>query len=182
MLNRLALRGAALSNMERLDATDARILLALDRDPQATVVALAHALGLARNTVQARLRRMNANGALSRPSRRVEPESLGYPLLAFIVVSIQQRMRVEATEALSALPEIVELLATTGEGDMLARVVVHDTVHLNRITEAIAEMPGIVRTSTSIVLRKVRSLRMDPLLERLVGAGSGQGRSPDPAQ
>jgi len=165
--------------MEQLDGTDARILLALDRDPQATVVALAQGLGLARNTVQARLRRMNANGTLGHPSRRVEPEALGHPLLAFVVVSIRQRMRIEVTEALGTLPEIVELLATTGEGDLLARVVVRDTVHLNRITEAIADMPGIVRTSTSIVLRKVRALRMDPLLEqRAAQATGGSGADP----
>jgi DNA-binding Lrp family transcriptional regulator len=156
----------ALSNLTPLDATDARILLALDRDPQATVVALANELGLARNTVQARLRRMT-DGALSRTSRRVEPEALGYPLMAFVTVSLSQRMRAEATEALGAIPEIVELMATTGDGDMLARVVVRDTADLNRVTEALLDMPGIVRTSTSIVLKKVWSLRMDPLLERL---------------
>ncbi|WP_246572956.1 Lrp/AsnC family transcriptional regulator [Kineosporia corallincola] len=158
-----------MSNLTPLDATDARILLALDRDPQATVVALANDLKLARNTVQARLRRMNTNGALGRNSRRVEPEAVGYPLLAFVTVSIQQRMRVEATEALAGLPEIVELLATTGEGDMLCRVVARDTADLNRITEHLVDMPGIVRTSTSIVLRTVRPLRMDPLLEELAG-------------
>lgn len=160
-----------MSNVTPLDATDARILMALDRDPQATVVALAQELNLARNTVQARLRRMEAGGALSPNSRRVEPEALGYPLMAFITVTISQRMRVEATEALSSLPEIVELLATTGDGDMLARVVCRDTADLNRITEGLVDMPGIVRTSTSIVLKKVHPLRMEPLLERLASPG-----------
>ncbi|MER6874816.1 winged helix-turn-helix domain-containing protein, partial [Amycolatopsis sp. NPDC000673] len=36
---------------QRLDATDARILLALGRTPRATAVALADELGLSRNTV-----------------------------------------------------------------------------------------------------------------------------------
>ena len=122
--------------------------------------------GIITGELQARLRRM-ADGALSRPSRRVEPEALGYPLMAFVTVSLSQRMRAEATEALKAVPEIVELMATTGDGDMLAQVVVRDTADLNRVTEALLDMPGIVRTSTSIVLKKVWSLRMDPLLERL---------------
>ncbi|GAB6903549.1 Lrp/AsnC family transcriptional regulator [Kineosporia succinea] len=157
----------ALSNLTPLDGTDARILLALDRDPQATVVALAADTGLARNTVQARLRRMTESGALGRESRRIDPAALGYPLLALVTVSISQRMRVQATEALSALPEVLELLATTGDGDLLARVVARDTADLNRITEMLVDMPGIVRTSTAIVLKEVRPLRLDGLLERL---------------
>ena len=44
----------------RFDALDARLLLALDEDPFATVVALAQRLGVARNTVQTRLRRLGA--------------------------------------------------------------------------------------------------------------------------
>ncbi|WP_449353777.1 AsnC family transcriptional regulator [Streptomyces malaysiensis] len=44
-----------MNNERTLDATDARILLALASEPRATVVALAEQLGLSRNTVQARL-------------------------------------------------------------------------------------------------------------------------------
>ena len=46
------------SRMEPVDAIDARLLQALGEEPRATVVALAERLGLARNTVQARLTRM----------------------------------------------------------------------------------------------------------------------------
>jgi len=45
---------------DRVDATDARLLLALSADPRATVLSLAQTLGLARNTVQARLARLES--------------------------------------------------------------------------------------------------------------------------
>src|SRR3712207_6876560 len=48
-----------------VDATDARLLLALGEDPRASVMALSQRLGLARNTVQARLARLESNGALA---------------------------------------------------------------------------------------------------------------------
>lgn len=50
--------------MTLMDPLDARIALALDDDPDATILALAQTLGVARNTVHARLRRMAADGAL----------------------------------------------------------------------------------------------------------------------
>ena len=41
-----------------VDATDARLLLALAGSPRASVLALAERLGVSRNTVQARLARL----------------------------------------------------------------------------------------------------------------------------
>ena len=54
-----------LSTVPAVDATDARLLQALSEDPRATVMALSQRLGLARNTVQARLTRMESSGALA---------------------------------------------------------------------------------------------------------------------
>ena len=44
-------------SMSLIDPLDARILLALDDDPAATILSLSRTLGVARNTVQARLKR-----------------------------------------------------------------------------------------------------------------------------
>ncbi|MFC9017532.1 Lrp/AsnC family transcriptional regulator, partial [Streptomyces albidoflavus] len=60
-----------------VDATDARILLALDEEPRATAVALTERLGLSRNTVQARWSRLERDGALGPFARRVDPAALG---------------------------------------------------------------------------------------------------------
>ena len=51
--------------MPEVDATDARLLLALAEDPRASVMALSQRLGLARNTVQARLSRLESNDVLA---------------------------------------------------------------------------------------------------------------------
>ena len=48
------------------------------------MLTLAHRVGLARNTVQARLSRMEAVGALTSFDRRINAAALGYPLTAFI--------------------------------------------------------------------------------------------------
>jgi DNA-binding Lrp family transcriptional regulator len=70
--------------MADVDATDARLLLALGQDPRASVMALSQRLGLARNTVQARLTRLESNGVLEPFDRRVRPEALGYRLGAYV--------------------------------------------------------------------------------------------------
>ena len=51
--------------MTTLDATDAKLLLALTQTPRASGVELAHRLNLSRNTVQARLTRWDQHEALA---------------------------------------------------------------------------------------------------------------------
>lgn len=152
--------------MRSMDITDARILLALDADPDATVVALANRLNLSRNTVQARLRRLEEGGALGPYSRRLDPAALGYPLLAFMTLSVSQKEGDRAAQDMAHIPEVIEILATTGDGDVLARVVARDTDDLYRITNLVLTIPGIVRASTSIVLREIAPISLNLLLRR----------------
>ncbi|MDQ0819159.1 DNA-binding Lrp family transcriptional regulator [Arthrobacter sp. V4I6] len=46
------------------DSLDARIILALDEDPEASALALSRTLSLARNAVHARLTKLERGGAL----------------------------------------------------------------------------------------------------------------------
>ena len=60
-------------NPRTLDSLDGRIILALDKDPEASALALSRTLGVARNTVHARLARLERSGALRSFSRRLDP-------------------------------------------------------------------------------------------------------------
>ncbi len=57
--------------MPSLDSVDANLLLELCEHPRATTVALAQQLGIARNTAQARLARLETDGALGAFERRI---------------------------------------------------------------------------------------------------------------
>ncbi|MET4583326.1 DNA-binding Lrp family transcriptional regulator [Conyzicola nivalis] len=157
--------------MPNLDATDARILLALDEEPDATTLSLSRALGIARNTVHARLRKLAERELLGRPSQRVSPASLGYSLTAFLRLSISQSSTNSTFEALARIPEITEVLAITGDGDLQARVVARDPAHLYLITTAILDIDGVTRSSTALAMAEIIPSRMGPLLERHAAAG-----------
>ncbi|MGC3993592.1 MAG: Lrp/AsnC family transcriptional regulator [Propionicimonas sp.] len=150
--------------MSTIDPLDARILLALDDDPDASVLAIARTLGVARNTVQARLKRLSAS-ALRDFGQRVDPAALGYPLVAFISLEISQSSGDLATEGLAALPEVIEIHSTTGDADLLVKVVARDTAHLYRVTTAMLTIPGVTRSSTAISLAEVLPTRLRALLE-----------------
>ncbi len=151
--------------MTEIDDLDARILLALDDDPDATTLGLARSLGVARNTVQARLKRL-ARTVLRGFGRRVDPAALGYPLVAFVSLRISQTNSDQAVAGLSALPEVVEIHSTSGAADLLVRIVARDTSHLYRVTNRMLRFPGVQRSDTAISLAELQPLRMRPLLER----------------
>ena len=76
--------------MTTLDDTDRRILLALDRDPRATVAQLALTLGLARGTVHSRLERLSAERVLRANSTRLDPGRVGLPMRALVKAGVEQ--------------------------------------------------------------------------------------------
>ena len=155
----------ALRTMHVVDATDARILRALAEDPRRTVVALAQQLGLSRNTVQARLSRLDAGHVFLGFDRRINPSSLGYPLLAFITVHVQQRKLASLTAEIARIPEVLEGHGLTGTADLLLRVVAVDAEDLFRINGKILACDGVERTDTALAMGDLIPFSMDPLLE-----------------
>lgn len=155
-----------------LDALDARLLLALDDDPDATVLGLSRALGIARNTVHARLQRLTSpDGPVRDFTRRVDPAGLGYPLTAFVFVAVSQSEGQSVTRRLQELPEVVQIHLTTGEADLFVTVVARDTADLLRVTTAMLTIPGVMRTNSTVSLTEALPLRVRPLLEQLAAAG-----------
>ena len=155
--------------VRRLDTTDARILLALDADPRATVLGLSRQLGLARGTVQAHLERLEADGVLAPFTRRLDPAALGYEVTAFVMVEIHQVRQETALEGLSGIPEVLEVHGITGETDLMCQVVARDADDLYRVGQAILAVEGVVRTRTSLAMRRLVPHRVDPLLRGLTG-------------
>ena len=157
--------------MADVDATDARLLLALADDPRASVMALSQRLGLARNTVQARLARLESNGVLAPLDRRVRPEALGYRLTAYVTVQVVQRGLADVSDALSRIPEVLAVTGLSGAADLLVEVVAIDADDLWRITEQVLAIPGVQRLDTALAMRKFVDRRLAPLLDRAADDG-----------
>ncbi|MFJ8861791.1 Lrp/AsnC family transcriptional regulator [Streptomyces sp. NPDC102451] len=151
---------------ERIDPTDARLLLALADRPRATTVALAEASGLSRNTVQARLASLDRTGAVDAFERCVDPAALGYPLTAFVTTQVAQRRLDQVAHALAAIPEVLQVHGLTGDTDLLVHVVATDAEDLYRVAGQILDIPGVERTSTALVMRQLVGYRLNPLLRR----------------
>lgn len=153
-----------------IDGVDARILRALSADPRATVVALADATGLARNTVHSRLNRLENEGALQSFERRIEPAALGYPMTAFIFVTVVQRKLAPIAEDLKAVPEVIEVYGLSGVTDLLVHIVARDADDLYRVAGRILDIDGVEKTTTGLAMRRLVDYRVGPLLQVIESA------------
>lgn len=150
-----------------IDATDARILSALTDDPRAPVIAVADRAGLSRNTVQARLGRLEADGGLLSLERRIDPAAIGYSLTAFVLTTVTQQKLGAIATALESVPEVLEVLGLSGSADLLIQVAARDADDLYRIAGLILDIDGVEKTVTSLVMRRLVDYRLTPLLDRL---------------
>jgi len=153
-------------NQDRIDRTDARLLLALAGQPRATAIALADQTGLSRNTVQARLARLEEQGVLDSFERQIPPAILGCPLAAYITVQVTQRLLDEVAAALASIPEVLQVDGISGPIDLLVHVAAADADDLYRIAGQVLAIPGVERTNTALVMRELVSYRITPLLGR----------------
>jgi DNA-binding Lrp family transcriptional regulator len=152
--------------MSGYDAVDRALLAALAPDPRATVVALADRLGLSRNTVQARMARLEASGAFLSFERSMDPAPLGYPLEAFIAVHVRQKGLRDVVDEIAEIPEVIQAHGLSGAVDLLVRVVCRDAHDLFRIDGEILAIEGVERTETSLAMGELIPFRLKPLLDR----------------
>lgn len=153
--------------MPSYDAVDLALLTALADDPGATTVALSERLRLSRNTVAARLARLEASGAFLDFDRRIDPHFLGHPLTAFLEVEVRQKELGRIVEALARIPEVVQAFGRSGTADLRVQIVCRDTDHLFRIDAAILAIDGVERTETSLSMGELIPFRLRPLIEQM---------------
>jgi DNA-binding Lrp family transcriptional regulator len=156
-----------------IDVLDAQLLLLLRERPRIGLVEAARVLGVARGTVQARLEKLQRTGVVTGFGPDIDLRRLGFPILAFVTVELQQGRLQDAIAALRDVPEVVEVFGTTGPEDLLCRVAARDTEHLQQVLGRILASHAVQRTSTHIALTEQISYRTGPAVA-LAASGTPQ--------
>jgi DNA-binding Lrp family transcriptional regulator len=149
----------------QLDGLDARILELLAAEPRLGVLEMSRRLAVARGTVQARLDKLIARGAVRGFGPDVSPAAIGFSVMSFVTLEISQRYGHTAVTAhLTEIPEVLEAHTITGSGDLLCRIVARSNTDLQRVIDQIVAYEGILRSSTLIALAEQIPYRTMPLV------------------
>jgi DNA-binding Lrp family transcriptional regulator len=150
-----------------LDATDARILDALQGDAKLTNVELAARVHLSPSPCLARVRRLEEAGLISRYVALLDPLRLGLSVSVFIQIRLEKQVEraLEVFEAaIGKYPEVMECYLMTGDADYLIRVVVPDVPALERfIVDELSKIPGVANIRSSFALKQVKYKTVLPI-------------------
>ncbi|WP_105566552.1 Lrp/AsnC family transcriptional regulator [Microbacterium halophytorum] len=151
--------------MASLDHVDLELIAALADDPRTTVVSLAERLHLSRNTVQARMSRLERAGVFRSFERSISTAALGFPLEAYVSVGVRQARLPQITSELARIPEVLQAHGMSGQTDLVAFVACRDARHLFDVDARILGIEGVERTETSLVMSEAVPYRVSGLLE-----------------
>ena len=154
-----------------VDRLDAELIALLSAEPRLGVFEASRRLGVARGTVQARLDRLQRSGVVRDFAPTVDAERLGYPVTAFVTVELAPGdgdRDAAVAEHLRPIPEVLEVHAITGPGDLMVRAVARSNADLQRVIGRISESPAVLRTSTVIALSTTIDHRTVPLVQAAV--------------
>lgn len=135
------------------------------RDGRATWAELASHLGITAPAVAERARKLEERGVIRGYAALVDPAQTGYPLTAFIAVTLERpQHRAKFTASLMKMPEVAECHHIAGDYDYLLKVRCKGTADLDDLlSNRIKDLPGIARTRTTIVLGTLKESVVAPL-------------------
>ena len=143
-----------------LDATDRRIVRALQRDASLSQAALAEKVGASAASVWRRVRNLEREGVLGATVRLVEPAKVGRSVNVLCQVRMNrqtQESRAEFESFIQAREEIVECYAMSGEWDYLLRIAVRDVADYDRfIRQGVLAHPSVANAASNFALRQVK--------------------------
>lgn len=150
-----------------IDAVDAGILRALQRDSSRPIADLAAKVGLSPSACHRRVKLLEQAGVIAGYAARLDPRALGLPLdvIVEIGLAVHDRRSMEAFEvAAGEFEEILECQMTSGGVDYLLRIAARDMEDFARIQrDCLARLPGVARVKPLFVLRTVRDWRGYPV-------------------
>ena len=136
-----------------LDEVDKKILAILQRNSRTPLREISKRVGLAESTIYERIKKLKDNGVIQKFTVILNPESLGFTMLSFILIKSKAGMYARVAREIMKYPEIVEIYETTGNYDMVVKIRTRNSDDLNTFLDRVGEVEGVEATHTMVVLK-----------------------------
>ena len=142
------------NNNVTIDGIDKKILRALMQDARTPVLEIARQVGISGAAIHQRLRKLEKSKLIAGSKFVINPKVLGYTTMAFVGIYLDKAMsNPEAVKHLKKIPEVLECHYTTGNWNILIKILCKDNEHLmHLLNNDIQSIAGVSRTETFISL------------------------------
>lgn len=128
------------------DRVDSAILTALQRNGRQSIAELARQISMSHSAAAERVRRLEEAGVISGYGAQVDPERLGFAILAYLRLRYPSSTYEPLHTLLAGLPEVIEAHHVTGDDCFIMKVVATNMKHLEQISGKAGTL-GSVTTS-----------------------------------
>jgi len=151
--------------MDSIEATDRRLLRALQRDATLSLADLADTVNLSRSACWRRLNKLEAAGVIRERVTLLNPAAVGLQLTVFISIRTNQHNQGWAKrfrEVIEGIPGILEAYRMGGDIDYLLKAVVADMRDYDRLYQELIEA-DLFDVSAGFVMEEIKATTALPL-------------------
>ncbi|ABA03629.1 transcriptional regulator, AsnC family [Nitrobacter winogradskyi Nb-255] len=150
----------------RLDAIDRKILTVLQEDASLSVAEIGDRVGLSSTPCWKRIQRLEADGIILRRVALVDQNKIGLGISVFVSVESGDHSDVwlkKFADAISAMPEVMELYRMAGDVDYMLRVVVADMASYDLFYKKLISSVALKNVTSRFAMEKIKSVTALPV-------------------
>jgi Lrp/AsnC family transcriptional regulator len=159
--------------MAKLDATDLKILIELQKDATLSSAQVAERIGVSQSPTWRRMTQLEESGVIQRRTAVVDRNAVGLGFMVYLMVRLndQSKGSVDAfRDHALAIPEVVQCHMLLGDIDFLLLVVTRDLQAYHALLrERISAIPHVTGIDSRVVIDESRTgatLPLEGLLDR----------------
>ena len=135
-----------------MDKVDHLLLAKLRENARASVSELGRVLGLSRTTVQSRIKRLERAKVITGYSIRVAESYEKNQIHAYVMITVGPKRAATVSADIKRLAPVRFLQSVSGTFDMIALAVTPSVREMDDLIDAIGNLDGVERTTSSVVL------------------------------
>jgi Lrp/AsnC family transcriptional regulator len=149
-----------------MDVTDLKILAILQVDASLSVAEIASRVNLSQTPCWRRIQRLEQQGVIERRVAILDPQSIGLGLSIFVEIETGDHSAEwigRFAEAVSQMPEVMEVYRMAGDVDYLLRIAVSDMAAYDAFYKRLIALVPLKNVTSRFAMERVKSTTAYPL-------------------
>ena len=149
-----------------MDVTDLKILAILQEDASLSVAEIASRVNLSQTPCWRRIQRLEEQGVIERRVAILDPQAIGLGLSIFVEIETGDHSAewiARFADAVSEMPEVMEVYRMAGDVDYLLRIAVSDMAAYDAFYKRLIALVPLKNVTSRFAMERVKSTTPYPL-------------------